>query len=215
MADTEARAERMDIGIIGAGNIGSALARQFAKAGHRVALSNSRGPETLAELVETSPGDVRATDAAGAADFGEIVVETVPLKNVSDLPTDHLAGKVVIDTANYYPGRDGEIDFGGRSTSAWVAEQLGSPAMVKAFNTIYAGSLAGDDRSDLPVEERLVIPIAGDDEPAKATVAGLIEEIGFGPLDTGSLADSANQEPGTPIYGNMITLREASELLGR
>jgi predicted dinucleotide-binding enzyme len=204
----------MDIGIIGAGNIGSALARQFAKAGHRVAIANSRGPETLADLVESIPGDIRATDAAGAAEFGDVVVETVPLKNVRDLPHDKLAGKVVIDTANYYPGRDGEIDFGGASTSVWVAEQLGGPAVVKAFNTIYARKLAGDDRADLPPEDRLVIPIAGDDEQAKATVAGLIEEIGFGPLDTGSLADSAGQEPGTPIYGNMITLREARELLG-
>ena len=159
----------MDIGIIGAGNIGSALAKQFAKAGHRVAIANSRGPETLADLVESLEGDVRATDAAGAAEFGEVVVETVPLKNVGDLPGDKLAGKVVIDTANYYPGRDGEIDFGGRSTSAWVAEQLGGPRVVKAFNTIYSQRLADDDRADLPVEDRLVIPIAADDEEAKAT----------------------------------------------
>ena len=204
----------MDIGIIGAGNIGSALARQFAKAGHRVAIANSRGPETLAELVESIRGDIRATDAAGAAHFGDVVVETVPLKNVGDLPSDKLVGKVVIDTANYYPGRDGEIDFGGRSTSEWVAEQLGGPAVVKAFNTIYARRLADDDRADLPVDDRLVIPIAGDDEQAKAMVIKLVEEIGFGPLDTGSLADSTNQEPETPIYGNMITLREARDLLG-
>jgi len=174
-----------------------------------------KAPKGLSrEVVESISGDVRATDAAGAAEFGEVVVETVPLKNVGDLPADGLAGKVVIDTANYYPGRDGEIDFGGRSQSAWVAEQLGGPVVVKAFNTIYAQRLADDDRADLPVEDRLVIPIAGDDEDAKATVAQRCEEIGFGPLDTGSLADSANQEPDTPIYGNMITLREARELLG-
>src|SRR4051794_7156609 len=101
----------MDIGIIGAGRIGSALAKQFARAGHRVAIANSRGPETLTDLVESIPGDVRAADAAGAAEFGDVVVETVPLKNVGDLPAEKLAGKVVIDTANYYPGRDGEIDF--------------------------------------------------------------------------------------------------------
>ena len=204
----------MDIGILGAGRIGSALAKQFAEAGHRVAIANSRGPETLTDLVESIPGDIRATDAAGAAEFGAVVVETVPLKNVGDLPADRLAGKVVIDTANYYAGRDGEIDFGGRSTSQWVADQLGGPAVVKAFNTIYAGNLADEDRADLPIEERLVIPIAGDDEQAKATVARLVEEIGFGPLDTGSLADSARQEPGTPIYGSAITLREARDLLG-
>jgi 8-hydroxy-5-deazaflavin:NADPH oxidoreductase len=204
----------MDIGIIGAGNIGSALAKQFAKAGHRVAIANSRGPETLSDLVESLDGDVRATDAAGAAEFGDVVVETVPLKNVGDLPSEPLAGKAVIDTANYYPGRDGDIDFGSRSTSAWVAEQLGGPAVVKAFNTIYAQRLRDDDRADLPVEDRLVIPIAADDEQAKARVADLVEQIGFGPLDTGSLEDSKNQEPGTPIYGNMIPLREARELLG-
>jgi 8-hydroxy-5-deazaflavin:NADPH oxidoreductase len=204
----------MDVGIIGAGNIGSALAYQFARVGHPVAIANSRGPETLTELVESIPGDVCAADAAGAARFGDLVVETVPLKNVVDLPAGELAGKVVIDTANYYPGRDGEIDFGGRSTSEWVAEQLGGPTVVKAFNTIYARVLANDDRADLPPDDRVVIPIAGDDEQAKGTVANLIDEIGFGPLDTGSLSDSTNQEPGTPIYGNMITLREARELLG-
>lgn len=203
----------MDIGIIGAGRIGATLARQFAKAGHRVAIANSRAPETLAELVESIPGDVRAADAAGAARFGEVVVETVPLKNVGELPSGELAGKIVIDTANYYPGRDGEIDFGGRSTSAWVAEQLGGPRVVKAFNTIYFRRLAERDRADLAVEDRLVIPIAGDDERAKATVAALVEEIGFGPLDMGSLANSSAQEPETPIYGNPITLREARELL--
>jgi predicted dinucleotide-binding enzyme len=204
----------MDIGIIGAGRIGSALASQFAKAGHRVALANSRGPETLRELVDSISGDVRATDAAGAAEFGEVVVETVPLKSVGSLPTGGLAGKVVIDTANYYPGRDGEIDFGGASTSQWVAERLGAPALVKAFNTIQAAKLAAEERPDLPVDDRLVIPIAGDDEAAKAAVARLIEDIGFGPLDSGSLADSVNQEPGTPIYGNAITVREARKLLG-
>ena len=204
----------MDIGIIGAGNIGSALAKQFARAGHRVAIANSRGPETLADLVDSLGGDVRAADAAGAAEFGEVVVETVPLKNVGDLPAERLTGKPVIDTANYYPGRDGEIDFGGRSTSSWVAEQLGGATVVKAFNTIYAQRLADDDRGDLPVEDRLVIPIAADDDRAKATVAALVEEIGFAPLDTGSLEDSKNQEPDTPIYGNMISLREARELLG-
>jgi 8-hydroxy-5-deazaflavin:NADPH oxidoreductase len=203
----------MDVGIIGAGNIGSALAHQFARAGHRVLIANSRGPETLTELVESIPGDVRATDAAGAARFGDLVVESVPLKSVVDLPAGKLAGKVVIDTANYYPGRDGEIDFGGRSTSEWVAEQLGGLTLVKAFNTIYARVLASDDRADLPPDDRIVIPIAGDDEQAKATVANLIDEIGFGPLDTGSLSNSTNQEPGTPIYGNMITLREARDLL--
>src|SRR4051794_37444626 len=98
----------MNIGIIGAGNIGSALARQFAKAGHRVTIANSRGPQTLTELVESIPGDVRAADAKDAARVGDVVIESVPLKNVVDLPADELAGKVVIDTSNYYRGRDGD-----------------------------------------------------------------------------------------------------------
>ena len=146
----------MDIGIIGAGRIGSALAKQFAKAGHRIAIANSRGPQTLANLVESIPGDIRAADAAGAAEFGEVVVETVPLKSVGELPADRLAGKLVIDTANYYPGRDEEIDFCGASTSEWVAGRLGGAILVKAFNTMSAAKLAGDDRVDLPVEDRLV-----------------------------------------------------------
>lgn len=156
---------------------------------------------------------MRATDAAGAAKFGDVVVEAVPLRSVPDLPADALSDKVVIDTANYYPGRDGEIDFGGRGSSAWVAEQLGGPVVVKAFNTIQAKRLAGDDRADLPPEDRLVVPIAGDDPQAKSTVAWLIADIGFGPLDAGPLAKGVEQEPGTPIYGNAITLREARRLL--
>jgi predicted dinucleotide-binding enzyme len=204
----------MDIGIIGAGHIGSALARQFAKAGHRVAIANSRGPETLSDLVESIPGDVRATDATGAADFGDVVVESVPLKDVVDIPADSLAGKPVIDTSNYYRQRDGDIDFGGGSTSGWVARQLGAPSVVKAFNTMLASNLAGRGRADLPVEDRLVMPLASDDEQAKATVASLIEDIGFGPLDSGSLADSRNQEPNAPLHGNAITLGEARELAG-
>src|SRR2546423_11516801 len=121
----------MNIGIIGAGNIGSALARQFAKAGHRVAIANSRGPQTLTQLVQSIPGDVRAVDARDAAEFGDVVIESVPLKNVVGLPADELAGKVVIDTANYYPGRDGDIDFGGGSTSAAVPKQPSQPAVPK------------------------------------------------------------------------------------
>ena len=93
-----------------------------------------------------------------------------------------------------------------------MAEQLGGAALVKAFNTIQARKLGEDDRTDLPLEDRLVIPIAGDDDHAKATVASLIEDIWFGPLDAGPLANGRDQEPGTPIYGSAITLREARRL---
>ncbi|MDO0925633.1 NAD(P)-binding domain-containing protein [Streptomyces sp. TG1A-8] len=194
----------MRIGIIGAGNIGGNLTRRLTALGHDVAVANSRGPETLAELAEeTGATPVRAQEAARGA---EVVVVTVPLKAVPDLPSGLLDGAAegvaVIDTGNYYPQRDGRIaaiEDEGLTESRWTERHLGHP-VIKAFNGTYAQDIldrprpAGDP-------DRIALPVAGDDEAAKRRVRELIDALGFDTVDTGGLDDSWRQQPGTPVYG--------------
>lgn len=203
----------MKIGVIGAGRIGANAARLFARAGHEVVISNSRGPETLSTIVEEIGNDTRAATIEEAADFGDLVLEAIPFGRYEELPADRLAGKIVVDASNYYPQRDGEIDLGGLTSTEAVARHLGGARVVKAFNTMYYERLANEGRPGLPVEERLVLFVAGDDEEAKGIVSRLIEEIGFAPIDTGSLKDSHKQEPGSPIYNNPITPEQARVML--
>lgn len=204
----------MKIGIIGAGKIGSTAARLFAEAGHEVALSNSRGPETLAPLVEEIGPKARAVTAEEAADFGDAVLEAIPFKDYASLPAEHLAGKIVVDASNYYEGRDGPMDFGGLTSSELVARHLAGSRLVKAFNTMYYETLAAEGRPGAPLDERLVLFVAGDDEEAKAAVSRLIEEAGFSPVDTGLLKEGGRrQQPGSPIYNRPMTRDEAREIL--
>jgi len=193
----------MRIGTIGAGNIGAALTRRFTAAGHEVSVANSRGPESLSALAaETGAKAVTARDAARA---GDVVVVTIPLKNVPDLPKDLFDGVpdgvVVIDTANYYPQqRDGKIAAieDGLPESRWVERQLGRP-VIKVFNNIYAKHLQehGRPKGD---PERIALPVAGDDPNAKAKVMALVDQIGFDPVDAGGLDESWRQQPGSPVY---------------
>lgn len=202
----------MNIGIIGAGNIGSALAYRFVDLGHQVVISNSRGPETLGEVVaDTGATAVSAWDAARGRD---LVVITIPQFRVPDLPDglfgDVPEGVVVIDTNNYYPrNRDGRIEAieDGMTESRWVAEQVGRPGIVKAFNNIYAARLRDRGRPTGD-PERLALPYAGDDVHAKQTVAALIDALGFDPVDAGSLDDSWRQQPGTPCYGAELSAND-------
>jgi 8-hydroxy-5-deazaflavin:NADPH oxidoreductase len=193
----------MKIGIIGAGHIGGTLTRRFRAVGHDVSVANSRGPQTLTELArETGAKAVSVQDAARNQD---VVIVTIPEKNITDLPANLFSGVpanvVVVDTGNYYPQqRDGRIEGieSGATESRWVARQLGRP-VVKAFNNIYAqhllelGKPAGSP-------DRIALPVAGDDPNAKATVMRLIDEIGFDAVDAGSIDDSWRQQPGTPVY---------------
>lgn len=192
----------MKIGIIGAGHIGGTLTRRLTALGHDVAVANSRGPETLASLAkETGAHPVTAEEAVRGRD---VVIVTIPEKNIRDLPEDLFAGvpesTAVVDTGNYYPQRDGRIDAieSGMPESEWVSRHLGRP-VVKAFNNIYAkhlmemGRPAGD-------RERIALPVAGDDPKAKAVVMRLVDQLGFDPVDDGTLADSWRQQPGTPVY---------------
>ncbi|MFJ4786872.1 NADPH-dependent F420 reductase [Streptomyces sp. NPDC088794] len=194
----------MKIGIIGAGNIGGNLTRRLAALGHDVSVANSRGPQTLTALAEeTGATPVPVEEAARGA---EIVVVTIPLKGVPKLPAGVLDGAadghVVLDTGNYYPGRDGriaEIEDDGLTESRWTERQVGGP-VVKAFNGTYAADIL-DRHRPAGDPDRLALPVAGDDEAAKAKVRALIDELGFDTVDAGGLDDSWHQQPGTPVYG--------------
>src|SRR5664280_2707502 len=194
----------MNIGIIGAGNIGGTLARRFTALGHDVRVAISRGPQTLAELAaETGATAVSVAEAARGV---EVLVVTIPLKHIRSLPVDVFASAaeslVVVDTCNYYPRqRDGRIEEieGGLTESAWVAKHLGRP-VVKAFNNIYAQHLL-ELGKPAGTPGRIALPVAGDDPAAKAVVLGLVEEIGFDGVEAGTLAESWRQQPGTPVYG--------------
>ena len=193
----------MKIAIIGSGNIGGTLARHLARLGHQVSIANSRGPQSLTALAkETGARPVTVADAARA---GEVVIVSIPEKNIPDLPRGLFANVpesvAVVDTGNYYPElRDGRIEAIDRGLldSHWVAHQLGRP-VIKVFNNIYAKSLLekGKPRG---TSGRIALPVAGDSPPAKATVMRLVDELGFDPVDDGGLEDSWRQQPGTPAY---------------
>jgi predicted dinucleotide-binding enzyme len=204
----------VNIGIIGSGMIGGTTVRLFARAGHMVAISNSRGPASLTDQVAELGPHAHAATVEEAADFGEVVLVAIPFGAYESLPTDRLSGKIVIDATNYYAQRDQGIDLGGRTSSELVAQHLAGARLVKAFNTLYFKILASQARPQAPVDERLALFLAGDDAQAKAVVAGLIEEIGFAPIDTGSLREGgAQQQPGSPIYNRPLTGVEAREAL--
>jgi predicted dinucleotide-binding enzyme len=206
----------MKIGIVGAGNIGGTLAALFTRAGHQVALANSRGPETLADTVAELGPDAHAATAADAAAFGDLVAIAVPLKAYSALPPEPFAGKIVVDANNYYPARDGnvpELDAKTATSTELLARHLPDARVLKAFNTIYYEHLRDRGRTDAPAAERYAIPVAGDDAEAKAVLTGLIEEIGFSAVDTGTLAESWRQEPDHPVYGAEVQPDQAVVLI--
>ena len=199
------------IGFIGAGRIGSQLARLAVRSHHRVVLGNSRGPETLADLVaELGPG-ARAAWAAEAATAGDIVVVTLPLKSYRAVPAGPLEGKIVIDTNNYYPQRDGHIpqlDDETTTNSELLQAHLPKSKVVKAFNHIYSAALTTDGQAGGSPNRR-ALAIAGDDSGAKEVVAALIDELGFDVVDAGALREGWRFQRATPGYGPR---RNAEEL---
>ena len=190
----------MEIGIIGSGNIGGTLAGQLTALGHKVKISNSRGPESLAEVAKTT-GATPATveDAAGAKD---LIIVAIPPTAMEKLPVDILSASkaIIIDTGNYYPARDGKnINLkDGLTDSEWTAKVLVHP-VIKAFNNILSQSLAS---KSAPAEspERVALSVAGNEEDHKNVVKALINQIGFDAIDGGSLSESWRQQPGTPAY---------------
>lgn len=203
----------MNIGVIGAGNIGKNAARLFARAGHQVAISSSKDPKTLQHLVSELGANVRATTAEEAASFGEVVLLAVPWTKRQTLPPANLfVGKIVIDALNAYGSNYQVEKFGNSTSSEEVAKQLPGAHIVKAFNTMYFETLRTGGRSD--PKDRLVLFVAGDDAEAKKVVENLIEEIGFAPVDTGSLHEGGRkQEPDSPIYNKPMNAAEAQQSL--
>ena len=206
----------MKVGIVGAGHIGGTLTRRLRALGYDVAVANSRGPETLAGLAaETGATAVSIVDVAADKD---LVIVAIPEKSVPSLPRDllarTLATAVVVDTGNYYPQRDGRIaDIeDGMTESGWVAEQLGRP-VVKAFNNIMAQHLM-DGGKPASAAKRIALPVAGDDDAAKAVVLKLINELGFDGVDAGGLDQSWRQQPGSPVYGTDLDVDGVLRALG-
>lgn len=193
----------MKIGIIGAGNIGGALAYRFRAAGHDVTIANSRGPSSLSELAAET--GAHAGTLEEAARGNEVVVVTIPLHCIPDLPSnlseDSPADQIVVDTNNYYPQhRDGPIEGieAGLTESRWVEQHLRRP-VIKAFNSIIAQHLLENGRP-AGVPDRIALAVAGDDPSAKATVMRLIDGIGFDAVDAGTIEESWRQQPGSPGY---------------
>ncbi|MGH9840726.1 MAG: NADPH-dependent F420 reductase [Blastocatellia bacterium] len=207
----------MKIGIIGAGNIGATAAKLFTKAGHEVAISNSRGPESLRDVVAELGERAQASTVEDAAKFGDVVLVSIPLGKYKSLPPAPFYGKVVIDSNNYYPDRDGHfaaLDRGETTSSELLAEHLPGARIVKGFNTIWSEHLKAQGDTSLPLEDRRAIFIAGDDSEAEEIVAKLIEEIGFAAVDMGFLHEGGErQQPGTAVYNRSVTAREAKDLL--
>ena len=193
------------LGLIGSGNIGSTLARLAVDAGIDVVLSNSRGPETLADLVDELGPHARAATAEEAASAGDLVVVTIPLKHLHDVPVEPLRGKVVLDTGNYYPERDGsipELDAETTTTSELLQAHLPESHVVKAFNNIYFEHLATLARpADDP--ERSVLAIAGDDASAKTEASALIDRLGYDTHDVGPLAEGWRYQRDTAAYASL------------
>ena len=191
------------IGFIGSGMIGGTVARLSVAAGHMVVLSNSRGPETLKDLVAELGQLARAESVADAAEAGDIVVVATPLAAISHLPVGPMVDKAVIDANNYYPPRDGQIadlDSGQITSSELLQRHLLGASVVKAFNNIYYKHLLNLGRpSGDPL--RSYLPIAGDNDQALLAVANFLDQIGYSVVDYGPQAESWRQQPGQPVYG--------------
>jgi predicted dinucleotide-binding enzyme len=207
----------VDIGIIGSGSIGQAVSTRLIAAGHRVKLSNSRGPESLAELEQQLGENASVGTVADAARFGDAVIVATPLAAIDTLPADLLEGKIVVDANNYYPSRDGQIealDSGQTGSSEIVASRLPGAKVVKAFNTMWSENLL---HKPIPPggSGRVALPVAGDDEQAKAVVAKLIDDMGFDAVDSGPLRDGRRQQPGTAVYNQLLDADGVREALDK
>lgn len=190
------------IGIIGAGNIGSQVARAALKAGYEVVIANSRGPETLAGLVSELGSGARAATAAEAGEAGDVVVVTVPLKAIDQIPVEPLAGKIVLDTNNYYPGRDGQIpalDAGETTTSQMLQEHLPTSKVVKAFNHIPSADIT-TDVAPAGTPDRRALAVSSDHPEAVEFATRLYDELGFDAVDVSPLSESWRVERDRPAY---------------
>jgi predicted dinucleotide-binding enzyme len=203
----------MKIGIIGSGNIGETAAKLFVNAGYEVAISNSRGPESLASLVNSIGPNIKARTVEDVIKFGDVILLAIPWRRRQDLlsVSELFDDKIVIDAMNPYSEKFEVIDLGDSTSSEEVLKQIPSSSrLVKAFNTIYYEHLRTKGNLNAALEDRFAIFVAGDDLEAKATVSKLIEDIGFAPVYTGSLREGGRkQQPGSPIYNNPMAAKVA------
>jgi 8-hydroxy-5-deazaflavin:NADPH oxidoreductase len=194
----------MRIGIVGSGNVGATLTRRLTALGHDVTVANSRGPASLDALARQT--GARAASVDEAVRSADLVVLAVPLKAVPELLPDTFGGHVLVDAGNYYPARDGaipDLEKPHAASSQWVARHFTDVHVVKAFNTIHFAH-ATEHATPAGTVARRALPVAGDDLEAKRQVMALVDELGFDPVDAGSLADSWRQQPGTPVYNREL-----------
>ncbi len=204
----------MKISIIGAGNIGGNLARLLVKAGHEVALANSRGPASLKSFVDELGTGLHPVTVDEAITFSDVIILSIHWRTVDSLPVFNVPGKIIVDTTNPYKEDGTFYDLGNDISSSRVIKHFPGGILVKAFNTIWFKHLAETGNKKLPVEQRRVIPIAGDDKNAKAKISQLIEEIGFGPLDTGSLKEGSKlQGVQGVLYNRELSVKEATKIV--
>ncbi|GEJ56844.1 NADPH-dependent F420 reductase [Anaeromyxobacter diazotrophicus] len=205
----------MRVGIIGSGHIGGTAARLFAEAGHEVALSHAGPPDALRDAVAKLGPNAHAATVEEAARFGDVVLLALPWRSRGALPARALDGKVVVDATNPY-GADGKVeDLGDATSSEEVLKVIPRSRLVKAMNTLFAQDLASRGRKDLPLPERTVLLMAGDDEDAKQVVAELIRDIGYAAVDLGELREGGKlQQPGSPLYAKTLRASEVPAALG-
>ncbi len=206
----------MRVGIIGSGNIGGTAARLLVAAGHEVALAHASGPDSLRDQVAALGPRARAVTVEQAAEFGEVVLLAVPWRNRGDLPAPRLRGKIAVDAMNPYQPDQSLYDLGDSTSSEEVAKALPGARIVKAFNSLQARDLGARGAPDRPMDERPALFVAGDDPAAKRVVAELVDDIGFAPIDTGSLRDGGRlQQAGGPLYLHVMTGAQARAALQR
>jgi 8-hydroxy-5-deazaflavin:NADPH oxidoreductase len=192
----------MRIGVIGTGHVGGTLARHFIAAEHDVAIANSRGPDTLREFAAELGENAHAATAEEAAQFGDVVVVSIPFGHYEEVPEDGTAGKTIIDTCNYYPARDGhfpQLDSDSTTSSEMLQAHLARAHVIKAFNAMEWDHIRDYGRPGGALT-RYGIPVSGDDSAAKLTVVDLVDDMGFEPVDAGDLAQGRKYQPGTAIY---------------
>ncbi|WP_344385496.1 NADPH-dependent F420 reductase [Asanoa iriomotensis] len=192
--------QHMRIGIVGSGKVGGTLTARFRELGHDVSVANSRGPDSLRPLADQT--GARASTVKEAAENSDLVVLAIPTRAIRELPPQPFNGKILVDANNYYEERDGEIEpivDRAITSSRWVADHFPGARVVKAFNNISAQHLGryGKPKGD---HNRIALPVAGDDADAKQVVEGLVDELGFDPVDAGTLDASWRQQPGTPVH---------------
>ena len=208
------KSKTMKISIIGAGNIGGNLARLLLKSGHEVALANSRGPASLQSFVDELGPGLHPVDLDKAITFSDIIILSVHWRILDSLPVFNVPGKIIVDTTNPYKADGSFYDLGNDISSTKVMQHFPGGRIVKAFNTIWYKHLAENGNPHLPLDERRVIPVAGNDSDAKAKISKLIEEIGFGPLDTGGLKEGSKlQGIQGVLYNRELKLKEAATMI--